>query len=219
MKQLNKLFIALTAFAIAFQTAFALPSSNVNGTIDQDNIYLDGQKIDAYAFFSNNYDDTPAAIVADVQELNSGAALDEVIKLDTTLNLGDLKLLTAIQDLSVQYTTGERIHGRVTLTWEVPSLSAVQGDVYVLHYSTIRNVWELLTPDAISRNKITCTFPDLSPVAVVYLEKSSTSGQQGSPGDDVVNTGDHTNVTTYVAVAVVALAAVSLLVKKAKKEM
>lgn len=217
MKKLNKLLMAVTAFTLAFQTAFALPSSSVNGSIDQDNIYVDGEKVEAYAIFKNTYEDTPAAIVEDVQALNAGANLSEVIPAEQIpgVDLGELKLLTNIQDLVVEYTNGEKVHGRVTLTWEVPSLSAVNGDVYVLHYSTVRNIWELLTPDAVSGKTITCTFPDLSPVAVVYLEKDAATDDGN---DDVVNTGDSTNMILYASTAVVALAAVALLVKKTKKE-
>ena len=58
----------------------------------------------------------------------------------------------------------------VTLTWEVPNLVKTAKNVKVLHYSTVRNTWEILTPKSVDFDNKTITqeFKDLSPVAVIY---------------------------------------------------
>ena len=77
--------------------------------------------------------------------------------------LGSFQLLTQIQDLSIiDQSTGHRVEGltNVTLTWEVPNLTSEMKNIRVLHYSTVRNVWEILNPDKVDfENKaITQTF-------------------------------------------------------------
>lgn len=79
----------------------------------------------------------------------------------------------------VDPATGEVIKDakNVTMTWEVPNLTENVGVVRVLHFSTVRNVWKLLVPDSVDLNtkSITITFPDLSPVAVVYIPKDKVA--------------------------------------------
>ena len=83
-------------------------------------------------------------------------------------------MLTQIQDLSiVDAKSGDIVKDAkdVTMTWEVTNLKEGIGEVRVLHYSTTRNVWEVLKPEKVDfqQKAITQEFEDLSPVAVVYV--------------------------------------------------
>ena len=93
---------------------------------------------------------------------------------DDDIDVSKLEMLTQIQDLSiVDAKSGDIVKDAkdVTMTWEVTNLKEGIGEVRVLHYSTTRNVWEVLKPEKVDfqQKAITQEFEDLSPVAVVYV--------------------------------------------------
>ena len=87
--------------------------------------------------------------------------------------------------------------------------------VKLLHYSTVRNVWEVITPSDVNyeSKQITAEFEDLSPVAVIATKSgagdSATSGSGTSP-----QTGVGSDWGIYVSAAVVLLGAAVVLGRK-----
>lgn len=59
--------------------------------------------------------------------------------------------------------------GKYVVTISVPSLTKAMTDVQILHYSTVRNLFELITPTSVDYEgkTITAVFEDLSPVAII----------------------------------------------------
>lgn len=155
------------------------------------------------------FEDVKANVVEDITKINSGESLEEVLK-HTSLNLAGFKILNDIDDL-IAYDKYNNVilHPKnVTVSWEVPNLSKNFKDVRVLHYSTVRNVWELITLDDLDfENKlITCTFEDLSPVCVIYNEA----------GQDNMATGDDTNLVFEYTLLISSVLVAFVIIKRAR---
>lgn len=98
--------------------------------------------------------------------------------------------------------------GKYKVTFTVPNLTEALQDVKVLHYSTQRAVWEVITPDNVnySTKEITAQFEDLSPVAVIGKNTGA-----GTSTDSTTGTSPKTGVASdwilYAGVSVVLLGA------------
>lgn len=200
-----KLVAALMmAAAISMTSVSALGSVSKNGDIS-DKIIINGKEMEkgsVKAEFKTSFETEKVSeeIVEAIEVLNENPAkLQEVLKSAEVkvadgdgVSLEHVNMLTNVQNLElIDPATGEVIKDakNVTMTWEVPNITENVGVIRVLHYSTVRNVWELLVPDAVdmASKSITVTFPDLSPVAVVYVPKDKVSSL-----DHVKNYGDGT---------------------------
>ena len=175
------LTVVMTAAAV-----MAAPSPTKNGTVSQE-FTINGEKADPTQYkaeFKTKLEDLDLEkevldLINDInkeQEKLQEILTDKdlVVAKDDKIDVEALELLTTIQDLSiVDLATGQIMKDLkdVTLTWEVPNLKKGIGEIRVLHYSTVREVWEILKPEKIDykENAITQHFEDLSPVAVVYV--------------------------------------------------
>lgn len=98
--------------------------------------------------------------------------------------------------------------GKYKVTFTVPNLTEALQDVKVLHYSTQRAVWEVITPDNVnySTKEITAQFEDLSPVAVIGKNTGA-----GTSTDTTTGTSPKTGVASdwilYAGASVVLLGA------------
>lgn len=98
--------------------------------------------------------------------------------------------------------------GKYKVTFTVPNLTEALQDVKVLHYSTQRAVWEVITPDNVnySTKEITAQFEDLSPVAVIGKNTGA-----GTSTDSTTGTSPKTGVASdwilYAGASVVLLGA------------
>lgn len=98
--------------------------------------------------------------------------------------------------------------GKYKVTFTVPNLTEALQDVKVLHYSTQRAVWEVITPDNVnySTKEITAQFEDLSPVAVIGKNTGA-----GTSTDSATGTSPKTGVASdwilYAGASVVLLGA------------
>lgn len=96
--------------------------------------------------------------------------------------------------------------GKYKVTFTVPNLTEALQDVKVLHYSTQRAVWEVITPDNVnySTKEITAQFEDLSPVAVIGKNTGA-----GTSTDSTTGTSPKTGVASdwilYAGASVVLL--------------
>ena len=144
----------------------------------------------------------------------------------TTVDTSKVKLLTDFIDLSVRNDAGEKIDvdGPITVTMEVTGLTK-DIEVFVLHYSTKRQVLELIKPSKIDyENKcITVTFPDLSPVAIVYVPAADKGSIVTKPSVDtevnaVVEKVTNNSLFYFAGAAVVAVVAGAVVLKKRNQE-
>lgn len=239
---MKKLFIGIVsvlALCACLLPVSALGSTDVNGTVTGE-VSVNGEVVDnSRAEFSEvlaTIEDEKLAEV--ITKLNEGNEVKDVlaeaeVKLPegVELNVADVKLLTIMQDLVAYDADGKKIEGPVTLSWEVPNLKEGLGDVYVLHYSTVRNVWEVLSPESVdfATKTITCSFEDLSPVAVVYKAAEATVEPSVAPTttptetvmpteQPVEDTAASGNTGLYMGIAVVAIVIVAGVVYFAKKK-
>ena len=225
-KRIKGLIVGAAVMVLGSIAAFAAPSITKNGAVSQD-FTINGEVGDTTKYRatfelplektveSQDVLDAIKRVNAEPAKVSELLKEAEVSEADQAL-VSDFLLLTEIQDLSiVEQATGEPVKGltNVTLTWEVPNLTREMKNIRVLHYSTVRNVWEILVPDQVDfENKaITQTFPDLSPVAVLY---TLDDGSSTSPG-----TGDSSPVILYVTLAAAALiiAAVAVFFRRKAK--
>lgn len=107
------------------------------------------------------------------------AALEEVVKL-----LESKDFTTGFFDLIPQGTVEKNENGKYEVTLSVPALTDKTTEVAVLHYSTVRKVWEVIEPKVVDKeNKtITAEFEDLSPVAVIAKEGTFDSTEGSAQG-------------------------------------
>lgn len=108
--------------------------------------------------------------------------------------------------------------GKYKVTFTVPNLTEALQDVKVLHYSTQRAVWEVITPDNVnySTKEITAQFEDLSPVAVIGKNTGA-----GTSTDSTTGTSPKTGVASdwilYAGASVVLLGAVVVVLGRNRK--
>lgn len=108
--------------------------------------------------------------------------------------------------------------GKYKVTFAVPNLTEALQDVKVLHYSTQRAVWEVITPDNVnySTKEITAQFEDLSPVAVIGKNTGA-----GTSTDSTTGTSPKTGVASdwilYAGASVVLLGAAVVVLGRNRK--
>ena len=108
--------------------------------------------------------------------------------------------------------------GKYKVTFTVPNLTETLQDVKVLHYSTQRAVWEVITPDNVnySTKEITAQFEDLSPVAVIGKNTGA-----GTSTDSTTGTSPKTGVASdwilYAGASVVLLGAAVVVLGRNRK--
>lgn len=144
-----------------------------------------------------------------------------------SVDIDAVNMLTPFQDLTVVDANGNEVEGAVTATLNAPGLNAAVangGEAFVMHYSTKRNVLEMIAPDAVdaANNSITATFADLSPVAVVYVPaaKASTAVTKPSVNTEVNGTVEavRNNTMFYFAGAAVVVAIAGAVVLKKRNQ-
>ena len=203
-KLLTTISLALT-LCLSLTTVFAAPSINKNGAVKKDSILINGEKVDA---------NTTAAFDSKKETYSAAGVSDETIDVIEKVNANPSQLASLIKGELKQKVKN------VTLTWEVPNLVKTAKNVKVLHYSTERNTWEILTPKSVDFDNKTITqeFKDLSPVAVIYQAGDANANKNGTKANST-KTGDSTNVMPFVALGVVALAGIGFCVVRRKKSM
>lgn len=111
--------------------------------------------------------------------------------------------------------------GKYKVTLSVPALTEALTNVRLLHYSTERNLWEIVTPTDVNyKNKqITAEFIDLSPVAVIAdVDESRTEGNDTTGSGTSPKTGVNSDWGMYMGVAVLLFGTAVVVMRKTKKE-
>ena len=102
------------------------------------------------------------------------------------------------------------------VTLSVSSLTSAMTDVKLLHYSTVRSLWEIVEPTNVDyANKlISAEFEDLSPVAVIA--NTGAAASDGAEGTSP-QTGMTSNWMVWLGAAVVLAAAGVVTYRKARQ--
>ena len=214
-KILTTISLALT-LCLSLTTVFAAPSINKNGNVKIDSLLINGQKAEGkHAAFSNNYQEPGVSndVIDLIEKVNTNPS--QLVSLIKDVDVSDYSLLTEIQDLSVYDETSKQLQPKqnnVTVTWEAPNLVKTLKSVKVLHYSTVRNTWEILTPKSIDFEDKTITqeFKDLSPVAVIYKSKDTNK-------EATIKTGDTTNYLPIILLGTFSIVGIGVFRRKIKE--
>lgn len=111
--------------------------------------------------------------------------------------------------------------GKYKVTLSVPALTEALTNVRLLHYSTDRNLWEIVTPTDVNyKNKqITAEFIDLSPVAIIAdVDESKTEGNGTAGSGTSPKTGVSSDWGMYMGAAALLLVTAVVVMRKTKKE-
>ena len=210
--------------------------SNVNVNVAYDNETADNKTPDEVKNAINTSKSVTEIIqaVAEAKGSNAPAVSTEGGKTTmtttdgtTTVDTSKVKLLTDFIDLSViNEATGQRIYvdDTVTVKMEIPALT--KGiEIFVLHYSTIKQELELIKPSEVDYDNkyITVTFPNLSPVAIVYVPAADKGSIVTKPSVDtevnaVVEKVTNNSLFYFAGAAVVAVVAGAVVLKKRNQE-
>lgn len=103
-----------------------------------------------------------------IQELNNNKATS--LNIDIQKALKGKTLLANVFDVQPvgdhSKCTGEGGRGYHEIELTVTTITDKCSNIVVLHYSVVRDVWEIVTPTKVDGDKITIQLKDLSPVAV-----------------------------------------------------
>ena len=148
-------------------------------------------------------------VINDLLAVNNGTkSLTDVVGKTTpelTDQLAGKEMVSPFFDLKPVNGGIKNEEGKYVVTISVPSLTKAMTDV---HYSTVRNLFELITPTSVDYEgkTITAVFEDLSPVAIIAKVDASKAA------DSTVGTSPKTGVPSTWMVffgAAVILAGVS----------
>lgn len=191
---------------------------------------------DEYAGYYEITEATPESF-ADVE-----AAAPEVYEQIMAVNEGTTDLQTMIEelapDLAPEVEGKEMVtpffdlkpinggiqleDGRYRVMLSVPILTQFMRDVRLLHYSVVRGVWEIITPENVdyTNRRIEAIFDDLSPVAVIANVDESAAAETvtGSASGTSPKTGMTDGWMVWAGAAVVLAAAGVLTYRKARKQ-
>ena len=185
----KKLFGTILAAALIVSqavTAFAAGESKEGG------MSLVGDSAGKYELVEATADSLPdlaasaPEVMAKIEAVNSGAETLQSVADD----LAGKVMLTKFFDLIPINGGVQTEDGKYRVNLSVPALSGNVSEVGLLHYSTSRNVWEIVEPEAVdyTNKEVTVIFEDLSPVAVI--------GKVSGGADASVGTSPKTG-TTY----------------------
>ena len=177
-----------------------------------------GDSKESYAFEDMSAATGLSADVADlISQINAGTkTLDDLGKAapEIASDLEGKSLITSFEDLVAK--NGAPTTDVKGVKISVPALTSGMSDVAIVHYSTVRSTWEVITPDSVDleNKEVTASFKDLSPVAVIAKVDASKAA------DNATGTAPKTGVEAnnlwmaWGCAAVVLMAAAVLTFKK-----
>ena len=216
-KKLISLAMLVTVFAMqvvgvsaASKTATMAVVGNSKGYYEVD--AMDQEELDTVAAA----DKTTADLIKDI---NAGTkTLEDLAKAESSIasEIEGKSLVTAFMDLRKIGDVSKTADGKYQVTLSVPALTKGMTDVKVLHFSTERKVWEVITPSNVDldNKEITFELQDLSPIAIIAKDASQavTNTTGTSPKTGV----DSTNTVPFAGAAVVLLGAAAVVAFRKK---
>ena len=217
-KKLISLAMLVTVFAMqvvgvsaASKTATMAVVGNSKGYYEVD--AMDQEELDTVAAT----DKTTADLIKDI---NAGTkTLEELAKAESSIasEIEGKSLVTAFMDLRKIGDVSKTADGKYQVTLSVPALTKGMTDVKVLHFSTERKVWEVITASNVDldNKEITFELQDLSPIAIIAKVDASqavTNTTGTSPKTGV----DSTNTVPFAGAAVVLLGAAAVVAFRKK---
>ena len=216
-KKLISLAMLVTVFAMqvvgvsaASKTATMAVVGNSKGYYEVD--AMDQEELDTVAAADKTTDL--------IKDINAGTkTLEDLAKAESSIasEIEGKSLVTAFMDLRKIGDVSKTADGKYQVTLSVPALTKGMTDVKVLHFSTERKVWEVITPSNVDldNKEITFELQDLSPIAIIAKVDASqavTNTTGTSPKTGV----DSTNTVPFAGAAVVLLGAAAVVAFRKK---
>lgn len=215
----RKLFGTLLAAALVVTSAFTVMAAGSKTS----SAALTGETAKYYEITETFTDDGSygEGVLDAINSINNGSASLEAVEAlapELAADLSGMEMATKFQDL--QLKEGEvpkNANGMYEPTITVPNLTEAMQDVKILHYSTARSVWEIITPKNVdySAKTITAEFQDLSPIAVLYKADASASATTtDSAKETSPSTGAASNWGMFAGAAVILCGAAAVTYRK-----
>lgn len=185
-KRMYGMVLAAALVVTQAVSAFAAPSRTTDVKPAGDSVGYYETKTGTEETFAY-LDETVPEVKKLIMDINKGVTgLDSIAEAAPELKeeLEGKSLVTGFFDLEPINGGIKTADGKYIVTLSVPELTKSMTNVRLLHYSTDRNVWEIITPNDVNyeQKQITAEFIDLSPVAVIAdIDKSQTEGSGTSP--------------------------------------
>ena len=216
-KKLISLAMLVTVFAMqvvgvsaASKTATMAVVGNSKGYYEVD--AMDQEELDTVAAA----DKTTADLIKDI---NAGTkTLEDLAKAESSIasEIEGKSLVTAFMDLRKIGDVSKTADGKYQVTLSVPALTKGMTDVKVLHFSTERKVWEVITPSNVDLDNKEITF-ELQDLSIAIIAKVDASQAVTNTTGTSPKTGvDSTNTVPFAGAAVVLLGAAAVVAFRKK---
>lgn len=218
-KRLFGTFLAAALILTQAVTAFAAGSRTADVALTGDSAsYYEVTEASEEVFSQNGVSD--AAVLTKIMAVNAGTeTLQSVTDLAPELEetLSDKEMITPFFDLIPINDGVQTDDGKYLVTLSVPTLTEGMSDVLLLHYSTVRSVWEIVEPTNVdyASQTITAEFEDLSPVAVIANTDNAAAADTATGTSP--QTGMSSSWMVWLGAAVVLAAAGAVTYRKARK--
>ena len=182
-----------------------------------------GMKVVGDAQASYEFEDMSKATGLDsnvsdlISEINAGTkTLDDLAKAapEIASDLEGKSLITSFEDLvAINGAPTTDVKG---IKISVPALTSGMSDVAIVHYSTARSTWEVITPDSVDleNKEVTASFTDLSPVAVIAKVDASQAANNATGTAPKTGVEANNSWMAWGCAAVVLMAAAVLTFRK-----
>lgn len=185
-KRIFGAILAVALIVIQAMSVFAAPSRTTEVQPSGDSVGYYETRLGTEETFA--YLDTTAPEVKKlILDINKGTVgLEAIAKAAPELKteLKNKSMVTGFFDL-IPINGGIKTEDdNYIVTLSVPNLTKAMKNVRLLHYSTERNVWEVIVPNEVDydQKEITAEFLDLSPVAIIAdIDDTKTEGTGTSP--------------------------------------
>ena len=177
-----------------------------------------GDSKESYAFEDMSAATGLSADVADlISQINAGTkTLDDLGKAapEIASDLEGKSLITSFEDLVAK--NGAPTTDVKGVKISVPALTSGMSDVAIVHDSTTRSTWEVITPDSVDleNKEVTASFKDLSPVAVIAKVDASKAADNATGTAPKTGVEANNSWMAWGCAAVVLMAAAVLTFKK-----
>lgn len=177
-----------------------------------------GDSKESYAFEDMSAATGLSADVADlISQINAGTkTLDDLGKAapEIASDLEGKSLITSFEDLVAK--NGAPTTDVKGVKISVPALTSGMSDVAIVHYSTTRSTWEVITPDSVDleNKEVTASFKDLSPVAVIAKVDASKAADNATGTAPKTGVEANNSWMAWGCAAAVLMAAAVLTFKK-----
>lgn len=184
-KRLFATILAATLIVAQAATVFAAGSKEGGAGLAGDSV---GKYEITAELTAQNFPELAASapeVMAKIEAVNNGEeTLQSVADLAPELKpeLEGKVMLTKFFDLAPIGDGVKTEDGKYLVSLTVSSLTEQMSEVKLLHYSTVRNVWEIVAPTNVdyTNKEITAAFEDLSPVAVIAKVNATSDSSIGT---------------------------------------